>query len=186
MTRSVHPILRPASLERLLQLGARAAVGLAALAGAVGGTVGAASARPPAPAASGARGAVPWVVDIEDLTTANNHFRAAMWSGRQLQMTVMTIPPGGEVGMEVHPEGDQFIRVEEGTARVVMGPTRTDLNYEKTVGDDWAIFIPAGAWHNILNAGSTPLKMYVLYAPPEHGPGTLHRTAAEAAADHHH
>ena len=82
-------------------------MGLAALAGAVGGTVGSASARPPAPAASGARGAVPWVVDIEDLTTANKHFRAALWSGRQLQMTVMTIPPGGEVGMEVHPEGDQ-------------------------------------------------------------------------------
>ena len=79
---------------------------------------------------------------------------------------------------------DQFIRVESGQARVVMGKGRDSLTYEKSVGDDWAIFIPAGYWHNIINAGKSPLKVYVIYAPIEHAKGTVHRTKADDP--HHH
>lgn len=131
------------------------------------------------------RGGEPWIVDIEELTEGNEHFRVARWTGKRLQMTVMSISPGGEIGLEVHPDGDQFIRVEEGEGRVVMGKTEDNLNFDKKVADDWAIFIPAGYWHNVINTGKTPLKVYVLYAPPEHPVGTIHKTFEEAEADHH-
>jgi mannose-6-phosphate isomerase-like protein (cupin superfamily) len=124
------------------------------------------------------------VVDIEKLTLDNSRFRASWWTGKFLQMTVMSIPPGGEIGLEKHDVGDQFIRVEQGRARVVMGPSEDQLTYKREVGDDWAIFIPAGAWHNIINVGKEDLKVYVIYAPPEHPAGTLHETFEESEADH--
>ena len=122
------------------------------------------------------QGTKPWVVNIEELTTSNQNFRTTWWTGKQLQMTVMSIQPGEDIGLEVHQKGDQFIRVEEGTARVQMGTSKTNLSYDKTVGDDWAMFIPEGYWHNISNAGNEELKVYVLYAPPEHPAGTIHPT----------
>ena len=123
-------------------------------------------------------GGKPWVVNIEELTTSNQNFRRAWWTGKQLQMTVMALQPGEDIGLEVHEKGDQFIRVEEGKARVQMGPSKTNLTYDKTVGDDWAMLIPEGYWHNISNAGKEELKMYVLYAPPEHPAGIIHPTKA--------
>ena len=123
-------------------------------------------------------GTKPWVVDIETLTTSNQNFRTTWWTGNQLQMAVMSLQPGEDIGLEVHQKGDQFIRVEEGKARVQMGTSKTNLSYDKTVGDDWAMFIPEGYWHNITNAGKTELKVYVLYAPPEHPAGTIHPTKA--------
>jgi mannose-6-phosphate isomerase-like protein (cupin superfamily) len=138
------------------------------------------------PGASGDQGREPWTVDIEALTLENNHFRAAKWTGQFLQMTVMAIPPGGEIGLEKHDQSDQFIRVEAGEARVVMGPSKDDLRFDEEVQDDWAIFIPAGAWHNIINRGTTPLQVYVIYAPREHPAGTLHETFEDSEADHDH
>ena len=90
-------------------------------------------------------------------------------NGREtnLQLTVMTVKPGGEIGLEVHEQGDQFIRIEEGEARVVMGKTKDKLTFDKKVSADWAILIPEGSWHNIINIGDEPLKIYVIYAPPE-------------------
>jgi mannose-6-phosphate isomerase-like protein (cupin superfamily) len=132
------------------------------------------------------QGRTPLVVDIEALTLGNDHFRAATWTGRQLQMTVMAIPPGAEIGLEVHEQGDQFIRVESGRARVVMGATQDRMTVDQTVTDDWAILIPAGTWHNIINIGDQPLKAYVLYAPPEHPEGTVHRTKQESLEEHGH
>lgn len=131
-------------------------------------------------------GKEPWVVDIEDATVKNKNFRTAMWTGRNLQMTVMSIKPGGEIGLEKHDSNDQFIRVEKGHARVVMGESSDKMTFDKKVSDDWAIFIPAGFWHNIINAGKTPLKVYVIYAPPEHAAGTIHKTFEESEADHDH
>ena len=128
------------------------------------------------------QGTKPWVVNIEELTTSNQNFRTTWWTGKQLQMTVMSIQPGEDIGLEVHQKGDQFIRVEEGTARVQMGKSKTNLNYDKTVGDDWAMFIPEGYWHNISNAGNEELKVYVLYAPPEHPAGTIHPTKASESS----
>ncbi len=131
-------------------------------------------------------GRQPWVVDIEDLTKNNNNFRTAKWTGKNLQMTVMFIKPRGEIGLEIHEKGDQFIRIEKGEARVVMGKSKDKMTFDRKIADDWAIFIPEGFWHNIINEGDEPLKVYVIYAPPEHPAGTVHKTFEEAEAAHGH
>ena len=136
--------------------------------------------------AAGDAGGRPWVVDIEKLTVRNGNFRASHWTGQNLQLTVMSINPRGESGREVHEAGDQFIRVEQGRARVVMGPSRDKMTFDKRVSKDWAIFIPAGFWHNIINVGDRPLKVYVIYAPPEHPAGTVHKTFGDAEVAHGH
>lgn len=127
----------------------------------------------------------PYVVDIEKATLDNEFFRDTLWTGKFMQLTVMSIAPGGEVGGEIHDDHDQFIRIEEGTGRVVMGASKDDITFDETVGDDWIALIPAGKYHNILNVGDGPLKLYSLYAPPEHKHGTRHATFEEAAADEH-
>lgn len=121
----------------------------------------------------------PYVVDIEELTKANDKFRVAKWTGSNLQMTVMSIEVGGEVGLEVHADHDQFLRVEAGNAKVQMGPTEDNLDFEQEAYDDFAIFVPAGTWHNITNVGDEPLKLYSIYAPAEHEHGTIHETYAD-------
>jgi mannose-6-phosphate isomerase-like protein (cupin superfamily) len=98
-------------------------------------------------------GPKPYVVDIEKLTKANENFRIAAWTGTYFQLTLMTIPVGGDVGLEVHPETDQFLRLEQGKAKVMMGATKDQLDQEWDTEDDFAIFVPAGTWHNIVNAG---------------------------------
>ena len=128
----------------------------------------------------------PFVTDIEADTLANDAYRTTLWTGAHLQMTVMSIEPGGEIGLEVHSHGDQFLRVEAGEGRVEMGPTEDELSYRRDVGPDEVILVPAGAWHNVTNIGDRPLKVYALYAPPEHPHGTVHPTKAEADAAEHH
>lgn len=133
-------------------------------------------------------GTQPYVVNIEELTKQNDKFRVAKWTGTNLQMTVMAIQPGGEVGLEVHDDHDQFLRIEEGSAKVVMGPAEDNLDFEKEAEDDFAIFVPAGTWHNIINTGDGALKLYSIYAPAEHPKGTVHETydeAMAAEAEHH-
>lgn len=127
----------------------------------------------------------PYVVDIEDATLSNDTFRTALWTGAHLQLTVMSIPVGGEVGLEMHDDRDQFLRIESGKARVQMGPERDDLRFDREVEDDWVILVPAGSWHNVTNLGDEPLKLYSLYALPEHPKGTVHKTKAESDAAHH-
>lgn len=134
------------------------------------------------------QGPNPYVVDIEKLTTDNDTFRTAKWTGQYLQMTVMSIEVGSEVGLEVHPDTDQFLRVEAGQAKVMMGDNKDNLEFQQEAKADWAIFVPAGKWHNILNTGSEPLKLYSIYAPPHHEHGTVHQTykeAMEAEAEEH-
>ena len=128
----------------------------------------------------------PFVVDIESATLTNDRYRTTLWTGSNLQMTLMHIEPGHDIGLEVHEHGDQFLRVEAGRARVQMGPSREDLSFDREVGDDWVILVPAGAWHNVTNIGDEALKVYALYAPPEHPHGTVHATKEEADADEHH
>lgn len=130
------------------------------------------------------QGPEPYVVDIEDATLSNDTFRTALWTGPHLQLTVMSIPVGGEVGLEMHDDRDQFLRVESGMARVQMGPERDDLRFDREIEDDWVILVPAGSWHNVTNLGDEPLKLYSLYAPPEHPKGTVHKTKAESDAAH--
>jgi mannose-6-phosphate isomerase-like protein (cupin superfamily) len=130
-------------------------------------------------------GANPYVVDIEDATLQNTAFRATLWTGSHLQVTVMSIPPGQEIGLEVHGDRDQFLRIEAGRARVQMGPARDDLHFEREAGDDDVVLVPAGMWHNLTNVGSDDLKLSSLYGPPEHPHGTVHATKAEADAAEH-
>ncbi len=124
----------------------------------------------------------PHVVDIEKLTTENRTFRTAEWTGKFLQMTTMSIEVNGEVGLEIHKDTDQFLRIESGQARVLMGTSKENLDYQKDAEDDDAIFIPSGYWHNILNTGDKPLKLYSIYAPPHHPADTVHETYEIAMA----
>lgn len=96
-------------------------------------------------------GAEPAVLDIEAYTLGNENFRTALWTGTNLQVTLMTIPVGGEVGLELHPDIDQFLRIEEGEAKVMMGDSKEDLDYVRTAKADHAVFVPAGKWHNLVN-----------------------------------
>lgn len=132
-------------------------------------------------------GPEPFVINIEEATKQNNNFRTALWTGCHLQLTLMSIPVGGEIGLESHPDLDQFIRIEEGEGLVKMGDRKNCLDFQKRVFDDFIFIIPAGKWHNLINTGNKPIKLYSIYAPPQHPHGTVHRTKAEAdAAEHNH
>ena len=121
----------------------------------------------------------PYVIDIEEATVSNETYRTTLWTGKNLQLTVMAIAPGDDSGLEVHEDHDQFLRIEDGRGRVQMGPAKDDLSFEQIAEDDDAIFIPAGSWHNVTNVGDSPLKLYSIYAPPEHEHGTVHPTKAD-------
>lgn len=127
-------------------------------------------------------GPEPFVVDIEEVTKRNNTFRTALWTGNHLQVTLMSLKVGEDIGLEIHPEVDQFLRVEQGQGVVRMGRNRNNLNYVRRIHDDSAIMVPAGTWHNVINTGNVPLKLYSIYAPPQHPRGTVHATKAEAMA----
>lgn len=124
----------------------------------------------------------PYVVNINEATKQNNNFRTALWTGKHLQVTLMSIPVGGEIGLEIHPVTDQFLRIEDGQGLVKMGDRKDRLYFQEKLNDDSAIMIPAGTWHNIINTGNKPLKLYSIYAPPHHPFGTIHKTKAEAEA----
>ncbi len=132
-------------------------------------------------------GGKPAVLDIEAYTLENNDFRRAIWTAGKMQVTLMSIPVGGDVGLEQHMETDQFLRIEEGEGRVMMGSYKEALDFIQPVKKDFAVFVPAGKWHNIVNTGDKPLKLYSIYTPVEHPVGTVHATQEEAmAAEHHH
>ncbi|MEA4832746.1 hypothetical protein SDC9_154885 [bioreactor metagenome] len=125
-------------------------------------------------------GPEPYVTNIEEDTVQNKYFRRALWTGEHLQLTLMSIPVNGEIGLEIHPDTDQFLRIEEGTGITVMGDKEDNLPFRKWVYPGYAVFIPAGTWHNLVNMGRTPIKLYSIYAPPQHPRGTVHRTKEEA------
>ncbi|MEY8001798.1 cupin domain-containing protein [Clostridium sp. Mt-5] len=127
-------------------------------------------------------GPQPFVVDINKATKQNNTFRTALWTGNHLQVTLMSINVGDDIGLEVHPNVDQFIRVEEGQGLVKMGNSKYNLDFQEKVYDDFAIMVPAGTWHNVINTGNKPLKVYSIYAPPQHPRDTVHVTKADAEA----
>lgn len=126
------------------------------------------------------KGGSPYVVNIQEATKQNPNYRTAVWTGTHLQVTLMNIAVGGDIGLEIHPEVDQFIRIEEGCGLVQMGDQKDELDFERKVYPGYAIMIPAGKWHNLTNIGNTPMKLYSIYAPPEHPFGTIHQTKADA------
>ncbi len=133
-------------------------------------------------------GKQPLVVDMEDFTKLNNNYRTAVWTGDNLQMTLMSIPVGADIGLEVHPDHDQFLRIEQGRALVKMGQTETDLSFEQQAEEDSGIFVPAGKWHNLINNGDVDLKIYSIYSPVHHDFGTVHQTkeiADKSEAEEH-
>ncbi|WP_404451995.1 cupin domain-containing protein [Virgibacillus necropolis] len=125
-------------------------------------------------------GKEPFVVNINQAAKQNNTFRTAIWTGNYMQVTLMSINVGGDIGLEVHPTVDQFLRIEEGEGIVQMGETKDHLYFQERVYDDYAVMVPAGVWHNIINTGHKPIKLYTIYAPPEHPFGTVHETESDA------
>ena len=121
--------------------------------------------------------------NLEQATRENLDYRAVAWSGRYLQVTLMSIPVGGDVGLEMHSETDQFLRLDAGTGRVQMGASKDRLTFDKDVSDGWCILVPAGTWHNITNIGKVPMQVYAVYSPSHHKPGKVHKNASDAAAD---
>lgn len=121
-----------------------------------------------------------FVNDIEKLTEENSDFRRVLYTGKNMQLVLMALKPGEEIGSEVHEDRDQFFRVEAGAGAVFIDDVKS------AVEADDAIIVPAGAKHNVVNTGSEPLKLYTLYAPPEHRDGTVHATKAIADAQEEH
>lgn len=120
-----------------------------------------------------------FIQDIEGLAVKNEDFRRVLYTAKNCQLVVMALKPGEEIGAEVHTL-DQFFRVEEGTGEVVLDGVRT------TISAGFAIVVPAGSKHNLINTGTVPLKLYTLYAPPNHRDGVVHHTREEAEADNEH
>ena len=121
-----------------------------------------------------------YVDDIQTATLRNTDFRRVLYTGSNLQLVLMTLQPGEEIGEETHDDRDQFFRIEEGKGEIVID------GWRHQVEDDYAVIVPAGALHNVINSGSAPLKLYTLYGPPEHRDSVVHRTRGYAVADHEH
>lgn len=122
----------------------------------------------------------PFVIDIKKASHHNNTFRTALWTGEHLQLTMMEIQPGDDIGLEIHPDTDQFFYITEGQGIALMGDTKDFMWFRQPVYDDHAIFVPAGVWHNVVNTGRNPLKLISIYAPPHHPFGTVHETKVDA------
>lgn len=122
----------------------------------------------------------PWVMNVEQSSMQNQNFRTAVWTGCHLQMTLMCIPVRGDIGLEIHEDTDQLIRVEQGRAVVKMGTNQRLPEFQRAVSEGEVIFVPAGTWHNVINVGQCPLKVSTVYAPPHHARGTVHRTKEDA------
>jgi len=119
-----------------------------------------------------------YVNNIEKETKENDNFRKVLYTGRNSQLVVMSLKPGEEIGMEVHNDIDQFVRVEEGEGKAIIDDIEHDIE------DDWAVVVPAGANHNFINTGDEDMKLYTIYSPPEHKYGTIHPTKADVQEEH--
>src|SRR5690349_1276603 len=119
-----------------------------------------------------------YVDDIQARTLENEDFRRVLYTGKNMQLVLMTLPPGCDIGEEVHEDRDQFFRIEEGSGTITI-----DGKANK-VEDDFAVIVPAGARHNVVNDGSAPLRLYTIYAPPEHRDGVVHKDKEQADRDH--
>ncbi len=137
------------------------------------------------------RSSLGWIDNVEEATVGNTNFRTVLYTGKHIQLTVMSLAVGEDIGWEMHDNLDQFLRVESGTGVLKLGRSADAIAEEHPVSDDWAMIIPAGTWHDVVNVGDDELKLYSIYSPPDHPDGTVHVTkgdAAEAEAsahDHH-
>jgi len=120
-----------------------------------------------------------FIQDIENITVRNDDFRRVIYTAKHCQLVLMSLKPGEDIGAEVHTL-DQFFRVEEGSGEVVLDGTRTPVHA------GFAMVVPAGAKHNVINTGSGKLKLYTIYSPPNHRDGVVHHTKADAQSDDEH
>lgn len=118
--------------------------------------------------------------NIEDSALKNQNFRKTIWTGRFMQITLMSVDSGSSIGLEVHPDNDQLLKIECGVGQVLIGKSKERLSYQKRVKKGDLIIIPAGMWHNVINLGRECIKLYSVYAPPHHKPGVTHRTKQDA------
>ncbi len=130
-------------------------------------------------------GPKPFATNLNEAARRNDLFRVALWTGEHLQLTLMSINVNDNIGLEVHRDVDQFLYIVEGQGVTMMGNRQDCLDYRQNVSPGFGIFVPAGTWHNVINTGRMPLKLFTVYAPPEHPRGTVHRTKAEAEEYHH-
>lgn len=128
-------------------------------------------------------GPKPNAFDIETETRDNANYRSVAWTGKYLQVTLMSIEPGGNIGLEAHPDTDQFLRVDAGKGVCKMGPSKDEVDFEKEVSDGWAVLVPAGVWHNVINTGDEPLRLYSIYAPSHHAADIVQPTKEDADRD---
>ncbi|HKY47388.1 MAG TPA: cupin domain-containing protein [Acidimicrobiia bacterium] len=123
-----------------------------------------------------------WLDDVTKITLENDNFRTVVFTGKHTQLTLMSLAPGEEIGWESHGHLDQFLRLEQGKARVDLGKSEDGVDESHEIEDDWAFIVPAGVWHNVVNIGDEAVKLYSLYSPPEHPAGAIHKTKADAEA----
>ncbi len=127
----------------------------------------------------------PYVFDMKKAALQNSNFRTAIWTGTYLQVTLMSINPGEDIGVEVHSELDQFLRIEQGEGIVMMGGCKDRMNFRRKVQSGCAILIPAQTWHNLVNTGDDPIKLYSIYTPPQHPFCTVHVSKKDDEYSHH-
>lgn len=127
-------------------------------------------------------GPAPYLSNLNAATIKNTNYRTALWTGKNLQMTVMSIPTNESIGLEIHPDNDQFIYVEQGQAVAMIGEDKNNLHFRHNIFPGFAVIIPAGKWHNVVNTGKTTLKIFTIYAPPHHPKGTVHITQKDSEA----
>lgn len=125
----------------------------------------------------------PNAFNIEAITEKNDNYRQVAWSGFNLQVTLMSIEPGKDIGLETHPQNDQFLRIEAGEGKCQMGNAKDNLTFEQQVSDGWSVVVPAGTWHNITNTGKEAIKLYSIYAPVHHAAGIIQSTKEDADKD---
>lgn len=129
------------------------------------------------------RGGKPFIENIEEMTLANENYRTTIWTGVKLQVALMTIVPGDDIGLEIHVGVDQFLHIISGQGLCQMGQSEDALTIEQPVSKNDAIFVPANVWHNVTNTGTESLKLYTIYAEPDHLDGTVHQTHDDARND---
>ena len=131
----------------------------------------------------GDNGPQPNAFDIESATVQNENYRTVAWTGKYLQVTLMSIPVGESIGLEMHPHTDQFLRLDAGQGKCVMGPAADQREFEQDLADGWAVQVPAGTWHDVTNTGDQPMRLYAIYAPVHHAAGLTQATSADAERD---
>lgn len=117
-----------------------------------------------------------FIIDLSKAAQQNDYYRSTLWTGNQLQVTLMSIPVNELIGMEVHPDHDQIIRIEEGVGLIQFGENKFSLYDQYLAFSDYVVFVPAGTWHNIVNIGNEPLKISSIYAPPNYPRNMLQET----------